>query len=152
MYCPDCNDELFDIFVEYFWDTPFYWVITDQTLCNTLHRESTKSEPEMNSWMCDCCLSCAVIHRWMLNDSFILPMPGSRFSLMGGNLHITNLNKDEDVGIYQCFASNSFGTIISREASLHVACKFTHDFTHQCLFICLWFSRDPLEVWEKKNY
>ncbi|XP_023193460.1 contactin-4-like isoform X2 [Xiphophorus maculatus] len=60
-------------------------------------------------------------YRWMLNDSFILPMPGSRFSLMGGNLHITNLNKDEDVGIYQCFASNSFGTIISREASLHVA-------------------------------
>ncbi|XP_007553398.1 contactin-4 isoform X2 [Poecilia formosa] len=60
-------------------------------------------------------------YRWMLNDSFILPMPGSRFSLVGGNLHITNLNKDEDVGIYQCFASNSFGTIISREASLHVA-------------------------------
>ncbi|XP_027872794.1 contactin-4 isoform X2 [Xiphophorus couchianus] len=60
-------------------------------------------------------------YRWMLNDSFILPMPGSRFSLMGGNLHITNLNKDEDVGIYQCFASNPFGTIISREASLHVA-------------------------------
>ncbi|XP_054905364.1 contactin-4 isoform X2 [Poeciliopsis prolifica] len=60
-------------------------------------------------------------YRWMLNGSFILPMPGSRFSLMGGNLHITNLNKDEDVGIYQCFASNSFGTVISREASLHVA-------------------------------
>ncbi|KAM4737372.1 contactin-4 isoform 2-T2 [Anableps anableps] len=60
-------------------------------------------------------------YRWKLNDSFILPMQGSRFSLMGGNLHISNLNKEEDVGIYQCLASNSFGTIISREASLHVA-------------------------------
>ncbi|KAK7878612.1 hypothetical protein WMY93_030448 [Mugilogobius chulae] len=61
------------------------------------------------------------IYRWKLNDSFILPRPGSRYSLMGGNLHITHLNKDEDVGIYQCLASNSFGTAVSREASLHIA-------------------------------
>uniref|UniRef100_A0A3B4A4B2 Contactin 3a, tandem duplicate 1 n=1 Tax=Periophthalmus magnuspinnatus TaxID=409849 RepID=A0A3B4A4B2_9GOBI len=59
--------------------------------------------------------------RWKLNDSSILPRPGSRYSLMGGNLHITHLNKDEDVGIYQCLASNSFGTVVSREASLHIA-------------------------------
>ncbi|KAM9752126.1 contactin-4 isoform 1-T1 [Menidia menidia] len=61
------------------------------------------------------------IYRWKLNDCFILPSPGSRYSLMGGNLHISQLNKEEDVGVYQCLASNSFGTIISREASLHVA-------------------------------
>ncbi|XP_039903227.1 contactin-4 isoform X2 [Simochromis diagramma] len=60
-------------------------------------------------------------YRWKLNDSFITPRPGSRYSLMGGNLHIAHLNKEEDVGIYQCMASNSFGTIVSREASLHVA-------------------------------
>uniref|UniRef100_A0A3P8R724 Contactin 3a, tandem duplicate 1 n=1 Tax=Astatotilapia calliptera TaxID=8154 RepID=A0A3P8R724_ASTCA len=60
-------------------------------------------------------------YRWKLNDSFITPRPGSRYSLMGGNLHIAHLNKQEDVGIYQCMASNSFGTIVSREASLHVA-------------------------------
>uniref|UniRef100_A0AAX7SHG9 Contactin 3a, tandem duplicate 1 n=1 Tax=Astatotilapia calliptera TaxID=8154 RepID=A0AAX7SHG9_ASTCA len=68
-----------------------------------------------------CDASCACIHRWKLNDSFITPRPGSRYSLMGGNLHIAHLNKQEDVGIYQCMASNSFGTIVSREASLHVA-------------------------------
>uniref|UniRef100_A0A3Q2GJW7 Contactin 3a, tandem duplicate 1 n=1 Tax=Cyprinodon variegatus TaxID=28743 RepID=A0A3Q2GJW7_CYPVA len=67
------------------------------------------------------CWPCAFISRWKRNDSFILPVQGSRYSLMGGNLHISNLNKEEDVGIYQCLASNSFGTIISREASLHVA-------------------------------
>ncbi|XP_028309025.1 contactin-4 isoform X1 [Gouania willdenowi] len=60
-------------------------------------------------------------YRWKLNDTFLLPRPGSRYSLMGGNLHISHLNRDEDTGIYQCLASNSFGTIVSREASLHIA-------------------------------
>ncbi|PWA31032.1 hypothetical protein CCH79_00010643 [Gambusia affinis] len=90
-------------------------------------------------------------YRWMLNDSFILPMPGSRFSLMGGNLHITNLNKDEDVGIYQCFASNSFGTIISREASLHVAYHCLCGITFSKLYVtviglirCPGLTGDPL--------
>ncbi|KAM9856364.1 contactin-4 [Aulostomus maculatus] len=63
----------------------------------------------------------APFYRWKLNDSFIQPRPGSRFSLMGGNLHISHLNKAEDVGVYQCLASNSFGTVVSREASLHIA-------------------------------
>uniref|UniRef100_A0A7N6B680 Contactin 3a, tandem duplicate 1 n=1 Tax=Anabas testudineus TaxID=64144 RepID=A0A7N6B680_ANATE len=66
-------------------------------------------------------LSCACIHRWKLNDSFIQPRPGSRYTLVGGNLHISHMNKEEDVGIYQCLATNSFGTIMSREASLHIA-------------------------------
>ncbi|XP_030220494.1 contactin-4 [Gadus morhua] len=63
----------------------------------------------------------APYYRWRLNDSFIVPTLGSRYSLVGGNLHISHLNKEEDVGIYQCLASNSFGTIVSREASLHMA-------------------------------
>ncbi len=58
-----------------------------------------------------------------MNDSFISPQPGSRYSISGGNLQISQLNKDEDAGIYQCLASNSFGTILSREASLHIACE-----------------------------
>uniref|UniRef100_A0A674NAR9 Contactin 3a, tandem duplicate 1 n=1 Tax=Takifugu rubripes TaxID=31033 RepID=A0A674NAR9_TAKRU len=77
-------------------------------------------------------------YRWKLNDSFIHPRPGSRYSLVGGNLHISRLNKDEDVGIYQCLGSNSFGTIVSREASLHVA--YLEDFkTHR---------RNPVRVRE----
>uniref|UniRef100_A0A4W6C832 Contactin 3a, tandem duplicate 1 n=1 Tax=Lates calcarifer TaxID=8187 RepID=A0A4W6C832_LATCA len=82
----------------------------------TKHRE-----PQFLPLRTFCCVSCACIHRWKLNDSFILPRPGSRYTLMGGNLHISHLNKEEDVGIYQCLASNSFGTIVSREASLHIA-------------------------------
>uniref|UniRef100_A0A8C2JBN5 Contactin 3a, tandem duplicate 1 n=1 Tax=Cyprinus carpio TaxID=7962 RepID=A0A8C2JBN5_CYPCA len=60
-------------------------------------------------------------YRWKMNDSFIPPQPGSRYSISGGNLRISQLNKEEDAGIYQCLASNSFGTILSREASLHIA-------------------------------
>jgi len=61
-----------------------------------------------------------------MNDSFISPQPGSRYSISGGNLRISQLNKEEDAGIYQCLASNSFGTILSREASLHIACESVH--------------------------
>nr|XP_055043478.1 contactin-4 isoform X1 [Misgurnus anguillicaudatus] len=60
-------------------------------------------------------------YRWKMNDSFISPQPGSRYSISGGHLRISQLNKEEDAGIYQCLASNSFGTILSREASLHIA-------------------------------
>ncbi|XP_057194880.1 contactin-4 isoform X2 [Triplophysa rosa] len=60
-------------------------------------------------------------YRWKLNGTLINPKPGSHHSLSGGNLRISHLNKDEDAGTYQCLASNSFGTIVSREASLTFA-------------------------------
>ncbi|KAF7711394.1 hypothetical protein HF521_000405 [Silurus meridionalis] len=59
--------------------------------------------------------------RWKLNGTSIDPTFDSRYTLFGGNLRITQLNKDQDSGIYQCFASNSFGTIVSRKASLTFA-------------------------------
>ncbi|KAI5619495.1 contactin-4 precursor, partial [Silurus asotus] len=60
-------------------------------------------------------------YRWKLNGTSIDPTFDSRYTLFGGNLRITQLNKDQDSGIYQCFASNSFGTIVSRKASLTFA-------------------------------
>ncbi|KAG7478067.1 hypothetical protein MATL_G00076480 [Megalops atlanticus] len=60
-------------------------------------------------------------YRWKLNGTVIVPKSGSHYSLSGGNLRISRLNKDEDAGTYQCLASNSFGTIVSREASLTFA-------------------------------
>ncbi|XP_060775259.1 contactin-4-like [Neoarius graeffei] len=60
-------------------------------------------------------------YRWKLNGTSIDPTIGSRYTLFGGNLRISQLNKDQDSGIYQCFASNSFGTIVSRKASLTFA-------------------------------
>uniref|UniRef100_A0AAR2LWV6 Contactin 4 n=1 Tax=Pygocentrus nattereri TaxID=42514 RepID=A0AAR2LWV6_PYGNA len=60
-------------------------------------------------------------YRWKLNGTIISPKPSSHYSLSGGNLRISRLNKDQDSGTYQCLASNSFGTIVSREASLTFA-------------------------------
>lgn len=81
-------------------------------------------------WTTLCC-------RWKLNGSLLNSKPGSHHSLSGGNLRINHLNKDEDAGTYQCLASNSFGTIVSREASLTFACEShsdlwsNHSSTHQ---------------------
>uniref|UniRef100_A0AAQ4R7K8 Contactin 4 n=1 Tax=Gasterosteus aculeatus aculeatus TaxID=481459 RepID=A0AAQ4R7K8_GASAC len=61
------------------------------------------------------------VYRWKLNGTEISPRSGSHYSLSGGNLRISHLNKDHDAGTYQCLASNSFGTIVSREASLTFA-------------------------------
>uniref|UniRef100_A0A3B5A399 Contactin-4-like n=1 Tax=Stegastes partitus TaxID=144197 RepID=A0A3B5A399_9TELE len=61
------------------------------------------------------------LFRWKLNGTEISPKSGSHYSLSGGNLRISHLNKDQDAGTYQCLASNSFGTIVSREASLTFA-------------------------------
>uniref|UniRef100_A0A3B3WRY4 Contactin 4 n=1 Tax=Poecilia mexicana TaxID=48701 RepID=A0A3B3WRY4_9TELE len=60
-------------------------------------------------------------YRWKLNGTEVTPKAGSHYSLSGGNLRISRLNKDQDAGTYQCLASNSFGTIVSREASLTFA-------------------------------
>ncbi|XP_072541022.1 contactin-4 [Salminus brasiliensis] len=60
-------------------------------------------------------------YRWKLNGTVLNPKPSSHYSLSGGNLRISRLNKDQDAGTYQCLASNSFGTIVSREASLTFA-------------------------------
>uniref|UniRef100_A0A8C7WDY7 Contactin 4 n=1 Tax=Oncorhynchus mykiss TaxID=8022 RepID=A0A8C7WDY7_ONCMY len=61
------------------------------------------------------------VFRWKLNGTAVTPKSGSHYSLSGGNLRISHLNKDQDAGTYQCLASNSFGTIVSREASLTFA-------------------------------
>ncbi|MGH0168169.1 UNVERIFIED_CONTAM: hypothetical protein FKN15_053686 [Acipenser sinensis] len=62
-----------------------------------------------------------VKRRWKLNGTVIDPGMDYRYSLVGGHLHISNLNKDQDVGTFQCVASNTVGTIVSKEAILQFA-------------------------------
>ncbi|CAL1608863.1 unnamed protein product [Knipowitschia caucasica] len=68
---------------------------------------------------CEAQASPPLSYRWKLNATEI--KPGSHYSLSGGNLRISHLNRDQDAGTYQCLATNSFGTIVSREASLTFA-------------------------------
>ncbi|XP_045349526.1 contactin-3 isoform X3 [Leopardus geoffroyi] len=60
-------------------------------------------------------------YRWQLNGSDINPSMEYRYKLNGGNLVVINPNRNWDTGSYQCFATNSLGTIVSREAKLQFA-------------------------------
>nr|XP_033781751.1 contactin-4-like [Geotrypetes seraphini] len=59
--------------------------------------------------------------RWQLNKTDIDTGTDSRYSLLEGNLFISNPDTSQDTGIYQCMATNTFGRILSREAHLQFA-------------------------------
>ncbi|XP_058931909.1 contactin-3 isoform X2 [Kogia breviceps] len=60
-------------------------------------------------------------YRWQLNGSDINLSMEYHYKLNGGNLVVINPNRNWDTGSYQCFATNSVGTIVSREAKLQFA-------------------------------
>ncbi|XP_023403778.2 contactin-3 isoform X4 [Loxodonta africana] len=60
-------------------------------------------------------------YRWQLNGSDIDLSLEYRYKLIGGNLVVINPNRNWDIGSYQCFATNSLGTVVSREAKLQFA-------------------------------
>lgn len=45
------------------------------------------------------------------------------YSLVEGNLLITNPHVVDHRGVYQCFATNAFGTVVSRQAKVQFACE-----------------------------
>uniref|UniRef100_A0A8D3BRY3 Contactin 1 n=1 Tax=Scophthalmus maximus TaxID=52904 RepID=A0A8D3BRY3_SCOMX len=56
---------------------------------------------------------------WKLNNMIIdLNEEGSQYSLVGGNLVISNPIKNKHEGNYSCMASNTFGTVVSRKGSV----------------------------------
>uniref|UniRef100_A0A3B3ZT54 Contactin 3b n=1 Tax=Periophthalmus magnuspinnatus TaxID=409849 RepID=A0A3B3ZT54_9GOBI len=61
------------------------------------------------------------INLWSLNGTLIDLGNDYRRHMSGGNLIISNLDRDQDTGIYQCTAYNTWGTIVSRRASLQFA-------------------------------
>uniref|UniRef100_A0A673CCR2 Contactin 3b n=1 Tax=Sphaeramia orbicularis TaxID=375764 RepID=A0A673CCR2_9TELE len=68
--------------------------------------------------LCDKYCECA---RWSLNGTLIDLGNDYRRHMSGGNLIISNLDRDQDAGIYQCTAFNVRGAILSRRASLQFA-------------------------------
>lgn len=47
--------------------------------------------------------------------------------MSGGSLIVSGLDKDQDTGVYQCTAANTWGAVLSRRASLRFACKCLRD-------------------------
>lgn len=65
------------------------------------------------------------VFRWRLNGWDVeIPEEGNgHYSLMGGNLVISRPDKSIHAGNYSCLATNEFGTVISREASIQFGCE-----------------------------
>lgn len=100
------------------------------TPCNTtlIARKRWTTHFAANWW-------CVCPHRWSLNGTLINLGLDHRRRLSGGNLIIGNLDRYQDVGMYQCMAYNTVGAILSRRASLQFACKLINmsgTFTQNC--------------------
>lgn len=62
-------------------------------------------------------------HRWKVNGEDIDTHSDSNYRLLEGNLLISNPDFISHGGVYQCIATNVFGTIVSRDARVQFACK-----------------------------
>ncbi|NXL90668.1 CNTN6 protein, partial [Alectura lathami] len=60
-------------------------------------------------------------YRWKQNGTDIDLTMSYHYRLVGGSLAINNPHKTQDIGTYQCLATNSLGTILSRKAKLQFA-------------------------------
>lgn len=74
---------------------------------------------------CTLLLLLVLFFSWYINRTEVDAEADYRYSFIDGNLIITNASEITDYGKYQCKAENSFGTVLSRDALLQFACKYT---------------------------
>lgn len=53
----------------------------------------------------------------------LMEQPDEHYSLVGGNLVITNPRQKKHAGTYICVARNIYGTVISKEARVKFGCE-----------------------------
>uniref|UniRef100_A0A8C4ILW3 Contactin 1b n=1 Tax=Dicentrarchus labrax TaxID=13489 RepID=A0A8C4ILW3_DICLA len=81
-------------------------------------------------------------YRWRRDNWEIklMEQPDEYYSLVGGNLVITNPRQKKHAGTYVCVARNIYGTVISKEARVKFGCKHLNPFPQE--------ERDPVYVKE----
>uniref|UniRef100_A0A8C5U8J0 Contactin 6 n=1 Tax=Malurus cyaneus samueli TaxID=2593467 RepID=A0A8C5U8J0_9PASS len=108
------------------------WTILLSIREETLHGPVFIQEPyditySMDSENAEVLLNCTAkgyplpYYRWKQNGTDIDLTMSYHYRLVGGSLAINNPHKNQDIGTYQCLATNSFGTILSRKAKLQFA-------------------------------
>lgn len=74
------------------------------------------------------------ISRWKVDGKEINTRSDPNYSLVEGNLLINNPHVINHGGVYQCIATNTFGTVVSRDAKVQFACEYSAIF--HSAFVC----------------
>ncbi|KAI2665439.1 Contactin-1 [Labeo rohita] len=95
--------------------TGFGPIFEEEPLDTVYAEDSPENKISMN---CRARANPPAIIKWWLNNWEIklMEQPDEHFSLVGGNLVITNPDKGKHAGKYVCVAKNVYGTVISKEA------------------------------------
>ncbi|KAM9376463.1 contactin-1a [Pholidichthys leucotaenia] len=98
-------------------ETTGYGPVFEEQPVDTIYpEESQEANIVMN---CRARASPPATYKWRMDNTEIdLNKQDSHYSLVAGNLVISNPNKTAHVGKYSCLATNMYGTVISREASV----------------------------------
>ncbi|XP_007244394.3 contactin-1a [Astyanax mexicanus] len=100
-------------------DSADYGPVFQEQPVDTIYPEESPEDKIIMS--CRAQASPPATYKWRLNKWEIEIQEGSddHYSLqLGGNLVISNPDKSKHAGNYSCLATNEFGTVISREASV----------------------------------
>ncbi|XP_077051819.1 contactin-1a-like [Siphateles boraxobius] len=95
-------------------ESPGFGPVFEEQPVDTIYPE--ESPEDKISMSCRTRASPPATYRWRLNNTDIVIE--DHYSLMGGNLVISFLDKSKHAGNYTCVSSNEFGTVVSQRASV----------------------------------
>ncbi|KAK6317847.1 hypothetical protein J4Q44_G00111380 [Coregonus suidteri] len=90
-------------------------VFEDQPVDTIYPEESPEAKITMS---CQARANPTATYKWRLNGWDIDLDDDNHYTLVGGNLVISNPIKNKHVGKYSCVATNNYGTVVSREATV----------------------------------
>ncbi|KAM7414915.1 hypothetical protein PAMA_019637 [Pampus argenteus] len=98
-------------------ETTGYGPVFEEQPVDTIYpEESPEAKITMN---CRARANPPATYKWILDNNEIdLKAEHRHYSLVGGNLVISNPIKNKHTGMYSCWATNMYGTVISQEASV----------------------------------